>query len=174
MGITIGPVDWWVSTPEGIDGMAISCPLGTILPDGSAVICRSGGTAWIVAPFCTEVVQTWNGTTNTQVLNRPNVTDWPTLCSNMISCGFTPDDWFVPSISQLQNPGWVCRDNWDNYCSNCVYWSSTETTTNILSACLAACYVCFSNGLASSCFGGAVVNTKTCNLKVRAIRCVSY
>ena len=174
MGVTAGPAEWWTSTPDGIDSMAISCPLGTVLPDGSAVICRAGGAAWIVAPFCTEVTQTWNGTTNTQVLDQPCVTSWSTLCSTMIACGFNPSKWFVPSVSQLQNPGYLCRDKWDNYCSSCVYWSSTEVNASVICSQLAACFVYFSNGIATSCFGGGVLNTKVCSLKVRAFRCVNY
>jgi hypothetical protein len=136
MGITIGPADWWVATPGGIDSLAISCPPGTILPDRSVIICRAGGTAWIVAPNTTQVGQTWNGTTTLLVGDKCCVCDWSTLCTQMISCGFTPSDWFVPSLSQLQNPGYVCRTQWDTFSAAC-YWSSTEiNATNAFTSAL--------------------------------------
>jgi hypothetical protein len=45
-------------------------------------------------------------------------------CANSLmgSCG-----WFVPSVSQLQNPGHACKTYWDSYTS-AHYWSSTELT----------------------------------------------
>ena len=160
MGITIGPADWWVASPQGYSGLIAGCPAGTILPDGSALICKAGGTAWIIAPNCTEVNQTWNNSTTTQVGNKCCVCDWPTLCSKMISCGFNPADWFVPSQAQLQNPGCVCRTQWDTYAIG-MYWSSTECiSTN-------AMFVCISTGT-SDCAGKA----GACS--VRAFRCVTY
>ena len=160
MGITIGPVDWWLETPEGIDGLAIGCPVGTVLPDGSTTICKAGGVAWIVAPNTTQVSQAWNGTTTLLVGNKCCVCDWSSLCSAMVSAGFTPSDWFVPSISQLQNPGWVCRTNWDSFSTFC-YWSSTEIgATN-------ASYICYGNSSA----GGQGKQLAFC---VRAFRCVTY
>ncbi len=111
MGITIGPVDWWVATPDGIDSMAISCPLGTILPDKSAVICRAGGVAWIVAPATTQVIESWAGGqyNTTLVGDKCCVSEWSSLCSALVSAGFNPGDWFVPCYQLLQNPGYVCR-----------------------------------------------------------------
>ena len=159
MGITIGPADWWVATPGGIDGLATSCPPGTILPDRSVIICRAGGTAWIVAPSSTQVGQTWNNSTTTLVGNKCCVCDWPTLCTQMISCGFNPADWFVPSSAQLQNPGYVCRTQWDTFTAG--YWSSTEINAT------SACGVCCSNG-------SACIFTKASTCCVRAFRCVTY
>jgi hypothetical protein len=88
-----------------------------ILPDRSALICKSGGTAWIVAPQYTQVSATWNGTTTELVGDKCCVCDWSSLCSCLISRGFNPSDWFVPSRTQLQNPGYVCRTNWDSFSS---------------------------------------------------------
>jgi hypothetical protein len=154
MGILIGPTPWWQSL------VVSTSPVGTILPDGSALICKAGGTAWIVAPFCTQVCQTWNNSTTTQVGNKCCVCDFPTLCTRMISCGFNPSDWFVPSSAQLQNPGYVCRTQWDTF-SSTLYWSSTEiNATN-------AYNVYFGNGAA----GG---NNKASTICVRAFRCVTY
>jgi hypothetical protein len=160
MGVTIGPADWWVASPQSINSLAISCPVGTTLPDGSRIICKAGGTAWIVAPESTQVGQTWNGTTNQLVGNRCCVCDWPTLCSRMISCGFNPSDWFVPSSAQLNNPGYVCRTQWDSFASAC-YWSSTEIIATF------ACGQNFNSGN----FGSS---NKTNAFCVRAFRCVTY
>ena len=160
MGITIGPADWWVATPGAINSLVISCPVGTILPDRSALICKAGGTAWIVAPSSTQVSQTWNGTTTLLVGNKCCVCDWSTLCACLISRGFNPSDWFVPSVAQLQNPGYVCRTQWDSF-SATYYWSSTEiTATNVYS-------VRFDDGSTGS-------RNKQALYCVRAFRCVTY
>ena len=161
MGITIGPVDWWLASPQGISGLIASCPAGTRLLDGSHIICKAGGTAWIIAPYGTQVQQTWNNTTTTLVGNKCCVCDWPTLCTQMISCGFTPGDWFVPSVSQLQNPGYICRTQWNPISAQC-YWSSTECNA------MCSCFVVFSNGVAGT------DQSKTRPCCVRAFRCVTY
>ena len=119
MGLIIGPTPWWQSNIVSV------CPVGTTLPDGSRIICKAGGTAWIVAPSNTQVGQTWNGTINTQVGTKCCVCDWSTLNTRLINCGFNPADWFVPSITQMSNPGYVCRQRWDSFSAAC-YWSSTE------------------------------------------------
>jgi hypothetical protein len=161
MGVTAGPADWWVATPQSFSGLITSCPAGTILPDGSALICKAGGTAWIVAPFCTQVGSSWNNSTTTLVGSKCCVCDWPTLCTQMISCGFTPADWFVPYAAQLQNPGFVCRTQWDTF-SSASYWSSTEiNATN-------ACHVLFNGG------GAVQQRNKADTCCVRAMRCVTY
>ena len=160
MGITIGPVDWWLETPDSLDSLIASCPVGTILPDKSAIICKAGGTAWIVAPVSTQVTSTWNGSTTTQVGDKCCVCDWSSLCSAMVSAGFNPSDWFVPCYQLLQNPGYVCRTNWDSF-SATRYWSSTEITATV------AYFVCYLNGNAS-------YGAKTGTYCVRAFRCVTY
>ena len=171
MGITIGPADWWVSTPDGIDGLAISCPVGTILPDCSALICRAGGVAWIVAPETTQVGEPWGNVTACGCIdNLPtgcsvhsDITseNFPCLYNRLISCGFNPcDGWFVPCLQLLQNPGYVCRNNWDPS-TTFAYWSSTEL--NATCACLvdySSCTPCIRN--------------KGNGWYVRAFRCVTY
>jgi hypothetical protein len=154
MGLLIGPTPWWQAN------IVAACPVGTTLPDGSRIICKAGGTAWIVAPASTQVVSTWNGTTTELVGNKCCVCDWPTLCSRMISCGFNPSDWFVPSSAQLNNPGYVCRTQWDSFAST-GYWSSTEFNATL------ACCQSFANGNIGSGF-------KTNTFCVRAFRCVIY
>jgi len=160
MGVTAGPADWWVATPQSFSGLITSCPAGTILPDGSALICKAGGTAWIVAPVLTQVSQTWNNSTTTLVGNKCCVCDWPTLCTRLISCGFNPGDWFVPTQAQLQNPGFACRTQW-NSLGSLGFWSSTE-----IDATNAKC-VCFYAA-------GAYGTSKSSARQVRAFRCVTY
>ena len=160
MGVTIGPADWWAISPEGIRSLAIACPAGTTLPDGSRIICKAGGTAWIVAPNCTQVSATWNGTTSALVGNKPCVSDWASLNTALLNCGFNPSDWFVPSCAQLLNPGYCCRTQWDTFSSTC-YWSSTESSATC------ACGVFFIDGNTRNC-------SKAVQYCVRAFRCVTY
>jgi hypothetical protein len=171
MGVTAGPAEWWVASPEAIDSLAISCPVATTLPDGSRIICKSGGTAWIVAPETTQVGEPWGNVTACGCIDNspPGVSvhsditseNFPCLYNQLISCGFNPCDWFVPCYQLLQNPGFVCRTNWDSF-SSAFYWSSTEFSTTD------AYFVCYS-------FGGACFNFyKTSTCCVRAFRCVTY
>ena len=154
MGLIIGPTPWWQAN------IVAACPEGTTLPDGSRIICKSGGCAWIVAPATTQVGATWNGTTTQLVGNKCCVCDWPTLCARLLSCGFNPCDWFVPPLPQLQNPGYICRTNWDSFSAS-YYWSSTEITAT------GAYGVSYSLGYASN-------RAKTTTFCVRAFRCVTY
>ena len=154
MGLLIGPTPWWQANIVSV------CPVGTTLPDGSRIICKAGGTAWIVAPNTTQVSKTWNGTATLLVGDKCCVCDWSTLCACLITRGFNPSDWFVPSFAQLQNPGYVCRTQWDSF-SATLYWSSTEVTDT------GAYNVNFSNGI-------AIGDSKTGTCCVRAFRCVTY
>ena len=155
MGLIIGPTPWWQSE------IVAELPEGSVLPDGSRIICKNGGCAWIVAPSCTQVGQTWNGSTSTLVGDQCCVSSWATLCSQLISCGFNPSDWFVPLYDQLLNPGYICRTKWDSYC-NTQYWASTE----FASTC--AEYLDFNTG------GSFNQCCKSCVKCVRAFRCVTY
>jgi hypothetical protein len=154
MGILIGPTPWWQSL------VVSAVPVGTTLPDGSRLICKAGGTAWIVAPANTQVFSVWNNSTVTVVGNKPCVCDWPTLNTCLITRGFNPADWFVPTQAQLQNPGYVCRTQWDTF-TPAVYWSSTELN--------ATAGQCVLMGVGANHFC-----RKTSNSNVRAFRCVTY
>lgn len=160
MAIVVGPTDWWVATPDAINALAVACPEGTTLPDGSRIICKAGGVAWIVAPSSTEVLQTWNNSTTTLVGNKCCVCDWPTLCARLIACGFNPNDWCVPNITDLNNPGYVCRTKWDTFI-NADYWSSTEGSAPT------SCGVSFLNG-------NTFILSKSLAKYVRASRRVTY
>jgi len=119
-------------------------PFGTFV-QGGFFICRGTSTAWIVAPKPAEVSRTW------YLRNDANTT------AQAVS-GCT--GWFVPTISQLQNPGFTCRTFWDS--SSCVnYWSSTQFNTSY------SCLVSFITGSALQ--GGNLV--LSC---VRSFRCVAY
>lgn len=170
MAIIVGPSDWWLRTAESINALAVACPVGTTLPDGSRIICKNGIQSWIVAPACTQASAQWaGGQYNSVCATCPPPTglgkctacicEWPSLNSLMLQCGFNPSDWFVPCISQLQNPGYSCRTNWDFSSSN--YWSSTEFSST------SVCYVSFSNG-------GTNHHDKARLCCVRAFRCVTY
>ena len=171
MGIAIGPADWWVASPEAIDSLAISCPEATTLPDGSKIICRAGGKAWIVAPYCTEVAEVWgnytafgyidNDPVGTSVHSDITSENFPVLYNRLISCGFNPSDWFVPCAQLLQNPGYICRTKWEGYSSGCCYWSSTECAGST------GAYNLRQDGACVAC-------CKFQSYYVRAFRCVTY
>lgn len=155
MGLIIGPTPWWQAN------IVAACPAGTTLPDGSRIISKAGGTAYIVAPSCTQVGSQWAGGqyNSTAVGSKCCICEWPGLNTLLIQCGFNPCDWCVPSQGFLYI-GYLCRANWDTFSSAC-YWSSTEaSSTN-------ACLVPFFNGLQYS-------TPKTDTLCVRAFRSVTY
>jgi hypothetical protein len=168
MTIYVGPTNWWwLSSPEATDAcyykafarcFGVSCPT----KDGSRLICKANGVAWFVAPDCTQLGSQWAGGqyNSTQVGDKCCICEWPALNTRLLQCGFNPCDWFVPSSAQLNNPGYLCRSNWDTFAST-RYWSSTEfNATN-------ACAQIFSTGGLNNCL-------KTNTFCVRAFRCVTY
>ena len=171
MTIYVGNTNWWWrDSPDApsdcqakgaarLDGAAAA---GKVLNDGSRIICVGGGAAWIIAPASTQVDSTWAGGqyNSTAVGDKCCISEWSGLETALSNAGFTPSDWFVPSISQLQNPGYVCRTNWDSFSAD-YYWSSTEINATY------ACLVLYSNGIA--CY-----SCKTSAYCVRAFRCVTY
>jgi hypothetical protein len=114
--------------------------------EGGHIICKAASKLWIVSPRCAEVSRTW--------YLRDNAN---TLANACTSC----TGWFVPTIAQLQNPGYLCRNYWDLF-SSTNYWSSTDVTSTTSS-----CLVNFSNGTPGTCI-------KSTALCVRSFRCVSY
>ena len=129
------------------------CSLGTAVgPGGSRIICKSSGVAIIVAPRSAEVSRTWY-CRNDAVTTAGSIT-------GLTTSAFSSTGWFVPTLGQLQNPGYLCRSFWDSY-SSTLYWSSTETFAN------GAYFVYFTNGTA---YG----TNKTYTGCVRAFRCVTY
>ena len=116
--------------------------------EGGFLICKASPLRWVVSPRSAEVSKTW------YLRNDAN-----TAAQSVSGC----TGWFVPTLSQLQNPGYCCRSFWGpSPCySSALYWSSTECTAH------AACNVTFTNG-------GAGVSLKTNTFCVRAFRCVTY
>lgn len=113
--------------------------------EGGYLICASGGTRWVVAPSSAEVSRNWYSRN-----------DANTRAQAVSGC----TGWFVPTISQLQNPGYTCRTYWDSY-SSALYWSSTDVNAGY------ACHLRIDDGNADT---GAKSNPNC----VRAFRCVTY
>jgi len=141
MGLTVGPATWH---PTNIN--VGNVPLGTSI-EGGFLICRAGGVGWIVSPRSTEVSRTWTLRTGAN-----------TTAQSASGC----TGWFIPTVSQLQNPGYLCRSFWGpSPCfSSTNYWSSTDADPF-------ACFVDFTTGLS----GYTVKTNAYC---VRAFRCVTY
>ena len=119
--------------------------------DGGYLICCSSGNLWVVSPSSTEVQR-----------NFYQRSDGVTTANSNAACG----DWFVPSISQLNNPGYTCRTYWDSYSSGgniCTYWSNTELSWEDNNACC----IRFNGGYVDFTFKNDIA-------RVRAFRCVSY
>ena len=115
---------------------------------GGFLICKASPLRWVVSPYSAEVSRTWH------LRDDANTT-----AQSVSGC----TGWFVPTVSQLQNPGYLCRSFWGpapSYSSAC-YWSSTERSGTI------ACELNFSNGAT-----GAELKSVACC--VRAFRCVTY
>jgi hypothetical protein len=111
--------------------------------EGGYLICQASSVQWIAAPASTEVSKNWY-----------NRNDAVTTAQANAACG----DWFVPTVGQLQNPGYTCRIYWDY--SNNGYWSSTSID---------------SINAEPVNFGfGRVYNSKVNTCCVRAFRCVIY
>jgi len=113
--------------------------------EGGFLICCSSPTRWVVAPNTSEVSRNWY-----------LIEDANTTAQQVSGC----TGWFVPTITQLQNPGYTCRTFWDSF-SSTTYWSSTESNSTY------ACRVAFNNG-------NALTVTKNNTNCVRAFRCVTY
>ena len=122
--------------------------LGSVPKGGGGIlICKASSVAWIVAPRCAEVSREWAG--------RDDAVTTATSISPFYQ------GWFVPTISQLQNPGYTCRTYWDNFSAS--YWSSTErNATNA-----------YDLSMSSGTSDGSIF-TKTNIRCVRAFRCVTY
>lgn len=111
---------------------------------GGVLICQSGGTRWVIAPNTADISASWYGRSSA------------TTCAQQVS-GCT--GWFIPTRSQLQNPGSTCKQYWS--CCNTKYWSNEGLANNTAYA------VCIQNN--------AIIDSyKYSAYRVRAFRCVSY
>ncbi len=122
-------------------------PLGNSY-EGGYLICCSSNNLWIVAPSSTQVRRDWY-----------NRNDAITTANSNAACG----DWFVPSLSQLQNPGYQCKTNWDSWSETPTssYWTNTEWIGS------------HAHDVRMD-YGDNPKRTKTGLYFVRAFRCVSY
>ena len=77
--------------------------------EGGILICCSSNNYWIIAPISTEVCRNWHSRN-----------DALTCANSNAACG----DWFLPTCSQLKNPGATCLTYWDDH--NNFYWSTTQ------------------------------------------------
>jgi hypothetical protein len=112
---------------------------------GGYLICKASGVRWVVAPSNSQVSRNWYARA-----------DANTVAQQVSGC----TGWFVPSIGQLQNPGYTCRTYWDSY-SPSKYWSNTAWVSQL------ACTVCFANGYVTThSYGDSHL--------VRSFRCVTY
>ena len=117
--------------------------------EGGFLICKASPLRWVVSPYSAEVSRTWY-----------NINDANTRAQAVSGC----TGWFIPTISQLQNPGYCCRSFWGP--SPCYsvkeYWSSSFHNPN---------YAFLAYFIA----GGADYHRrKPCTYCVRAFRCVTY
>jgi hypothetical protein len=120
---------------------------------GGYLICSAASVRWIVSPYSAEVIRDWY-----------NINDANTRAQAVSGC----TGWFVPTLPQLINPGFVCRCIWGPYpcwsTATC-YWSSTEESS------VYACAYAFVN---ESGTGFNWLEYKSVTARVRAFRCVTY
>ena len=120
--------------------------------DGGYQICSSGGTRWIVAP---------DSAINTRTAQQFN--DAINAANTQAACG----DWFVPSLSQMQNPGYQCRQYWQTPPTG-GYWTNTGSNDNFIN----------NHGGGKMCIHMDTGNTGTCfasnSAHVATFRCFSY
>jgi hypothetical protein len=165
MSATFGPSTWWLKSKEAADYYARICPVGTILPDGSAVFCKTLGQAWIVAPNCTQITDQWaSGRWNNCLIVGagnclPCICDWPNVCNRLVCCGFNPCDWFIPCQSIFVT-AYNCRAFWDT-CSSYCYVSATENSAGY------PCGVNFNDGTP------CISQGKAGAACVRSVRCIT-
>ena len=144
---------------------AVCSAVGATLVDGSKLICKAGGTAWFVAPLSNgiETGVIWAaGCYSGCNVSRCCITDWGVLdacLSANVAC-YVTTQWFVPTCTQLNNPMYCCRANWNYNCGAC-YWSSTSTAGD--------------GAIAKSFYNNSTGATnKGYAFAVRALRCVTY
>jgi len=119
---------------------------------GGYLICCASNTYWIVAPSSSQVGRNWY-----------QRNDAVTQANAQAACG----DWFVPTGSQLQNPGFTCRTYWDAY-NQGNYWSNTELNSGD------AWKVNFGPPGTNNPQGGQKDEPKARGYNIRAFRTVSY
>lgn len=124
--------------------LSSSTPLGVEI-EGGYLICKASSVGWIVSPSTSQVSRDW--------YSRD---DANTRAQQVSGC----TGWFVPTMSQLQNPGYSCRAFWDSY-SEARYWSSSEWDS--------------SNGCQLNFYNNSATQRDKADIEfVRSFRCVTY
>jgi len=118
--------------------------VGDVLEDGSIVLKKENGLALVVAPKSTEVHCKWSK-------------EFSEVYDKLYSEGFTPSQWFIPSVEQLKLAYKEIPDEFNKKC----YLSSSESNAS------SACFVDFLNGVHCN---YSIRNTSS----IRAFRCISY
>ncbi len=119
-------------------------PLGSSY-EGGYLICAASSNLWIVSGINAERGGNWYQRNNAVA-----------TANAQVACG----DWFVPTISQLMNPGNACKAYWDDY-TGYAYWSNTERHGT----------EAWRVSMHADCCNSS---PKSINLCIRAFRCVSY
>ena len=121
--------------------------------EGGFLMCTAGGIQWIVSPYNTEVSR-----------NGSSVDDANTRAQAVTGC----TGWFVPTLAQLQNPGYCCRSFWGP--SPC-YSADTYYSSNEFQPGYRRAGVHFLNGNVMMSGISPQLGAVFC---VRAFRCVTY
>jgi hypothetical protein len=149
-GITTTSVNALINTYSFTTIATIPLNLGDSY-EGGFLICRASPLRWVVSPRSAEVSRSWN-----------SIGDANTRAQAVSGC----TGWFVPTISQLQNPGYLCRSFWGpSPCYSSCYWSSTQINGHKAGA------MNFNTGFV---YGPLSINFKFTTNCVRAFRCVTY
>jgi hypothetical protein len=132
--------------------------LGSVF-EGGNLVCKASPVRWVVAPSAANVYTTFSNR------NTANT------CAQDVS-GCT--GWFVPTCTQLQNPGYTCRQYWNYINTTCCYWSSSlgAPAPGPSPLCPQVCTnigVNFSNGAAFT-----TPSPQNIQNSVRSFRCVTY
>ena len=101
MSIIGGNRSFWLEGPETrLKYFGQRCPLGACIPQlgNSTIICKNGGIAWLVAPMSTEVSRNWYCSVD--------------AVTKAIAVTSVTTGWFVPTIGQLPNPGYLPYHHW--------------------------------------------------------------
>ena len=150
LGLNVAGADVYSFTTE------VDASLGASY-EGGFLICKSDPIRFVVSPCSAEVLRNWYARNDANTRSQ-------------IVSGCT--GWFVPTIGQLQNPGFVCRSFWGpSPCfttSPAFHWSNDE--------CIYEPYVRTAAKMMDMTTGPPSVqnNLKNYPRSVRAFRCVTY
>jgi len=100
---------------------------GDTLSDGTVVIHKEGNRVLIAAPETTEVRCKWTP-------------EFSEVFESLKSHGFTPSQWHVPTIEELE----IAYENAKDSFSSTSYWSSRENSA------AGGCFLYFLNGITTS------------------------